>query len=128
MGCIIPGKGVKTRWSHTTLCGKKTTLQNITEFYAGKVNCLVCLIRQDAMFARGYEQKKYTVWYNSDGRYNMVLFNEYHSDSFRRYEVSIPIHAKFIDGILMWDADTIKGAIKLSKMGIHGMGLAKEER
>ena len=83
------------------------------------------------MFERGYEQKKYVVWFNRDGRFNMVLFDKFHDIMFRRYDlygnplIQIPRNAKTIDGIMMWDADMNKGAIKLGKIGAHSMGIAK---
>lgn len=127
MGCIISGKGVKFRWSNRTLCGKSNTVQDIIEFFTGKVNCTACLIKQDALFTRGYEQKKYVAWCNREGRYNMVLFdvynerNIYGERTFKYYTVSIPRHARQVE-IMMWDADTVKGTLKLAKLGAVDLG------
>lgn len=131
MGCIIAGIGDKNRWSQYTLCGKRKTLPDILQFYAGNITCAECLIRQDAMFERGYQQKKYTVWYNREGRQNMVLFDVYHAENaygertFKYGTLIIPRNPTFVREILMWDTDTIKGAIKLGKIGAHNMGVSK---
>jgi hypothetical protein len=119
MGCIISGKGVKTRWSNNTLCGNTVSVNDIVEFFQGKVTCAECLIRQDAMLERGYAQTNYSVYWNRKSRYNMVL----HGKTW--YGTIIPRRAYYIPSILMWDADIVKLAVKAGKLGINGMGLAK---
>ncbi len=119
MGCIIAASGSKT------LCNKSCSVVDVREFFATeqKITCLECLIRQDAMFERGYKQDKYAVWYvPTDGSWLSYKYGYYQLWGTSR--ISIPRKSKFTTAV-MWDNKTIKGAIKLGKLGVHGMGLAK---
>lgn len=118
MGCIIAATGTKT------LCGKKCTVEDVQHYFAPKqkITCIECIVRQDAMFTRGYEQQKYIVWYTSDGAWLSYLHTSYLK--YGTKHLSIPRKSNSII-LNMWDNKQVRGAIKLGKLGIHGMGLAK---
>lgn len=101
--------------SNKTLCNKKVT--DFVGYFQNKTDCAMCLIRQDAMFERGYTQTVYSVCYNE---------HRYKARKKTDYNVRIWFKkATYIPEFTGWDATTVRGAIKLGKMGIHGMGLAK---
>jgi hypothetical protein len=101
--------------SNKTLCGGKVT--DFVGYFTGKVDCVKCLIRQDAMFDRGYQQTVYSICYN---------VHQYKARKVGDYNVRIWFKkATYIQSFTAWDATTVRGAIKLGKLGVHGMGLAK---
>ncbi len=101
--------------SKRTLCGGKVT--DFVGYFLGKVDCAACLIRQDAMLEREYKQTVYTICYND---------KQYKARKLKDYRVQIWFkNATYIQEFLGWDANTVRGAIKLGKMGMHGLGLAK---
>lgn len=116
MGCIIAATGTKT------LCNKKAILKDVIDYFNSNVTCPDCLIRQDAMFERGYTQKEYVIWYTIDGSwlsYERELYNKYGV-----MHLSIPRKCHRII-LPMWDNKTVRGAIKLAKIGAHNMGASK---
>lgn len=78
-----------------------------------KPSCIECLIREDAMYARGWKKTPYHIWYNSkSGRLTYSTYLRYKG----RPRESIYI---FIE---LWAKDTLKVAVKMSKLGAVDMG------
>ncbi len=107
MGCIIAARGT------FALCGKKLKAQSVREFFTNKIDCVECLIRQDAMFARDYKQEQYACWYNNMGMYQCIPVAEYRK--YGNLYHAIPVKSMFVGVVSLWDMKTLKGAIKLAK-------------
>ena len=101
--------------SMKTLCGGKVT--NFSGYFESKTDCAACLIRQDAMFAREYKQTLWRVCYN-DTQYKAIKHGEIGGSIWIK-------GGTYIASFLGWDTASIRGAIKLGKLGVHDMGLAK---
>lgn len=118
MGCIISCRG-DGRATRKTLCGKSLyTTRDVIEFFQNKVSCAACLIRQDAMLERGYKQVIARCAYNQYGQFYARTDNS----PFEAW----PKKAFFVGEKLMWDASALRGALKLAKIGVHNMGVAKQ--
>ncbi len=97
--------------SSKTLCGGKVT--DFVGFFEGRADCAACLIRQDAMFERGYKQTTYHVCY---------IKTMYKARVAGSVWSSIHIKGGTYLQFTCWDAKTLRGAIKLGKLGVLGMG------